>query len=147
MGRFNRERAETFGTYTVSALVRDAAERETVFVRISRKDLTAALGMSKLHDEHIATVRDAVARENIGMADMTAYFLFFYDDITEWTETAGAKALVTITDHFMRLSTDAANESWEDRSYLPRPEPKGRSKRRVVAEAVKEKSRATRLRG
>lgn len=148
MARFDYERAATFGAYTVTALVRDAGERGRVFVRIARRELAEALGTAKLYVEHIEAVRVAAGAEGIAMSDMGTHFTFHHDtDDEDLSEPVSAKTLNHVTNHFCRLSKQAADASWEDQDYMP-PRRTLRPKAEPAASRVVRKTSQTiRVRG
>jgi len=148
MARFDYDRAATFGAYTISAMVRDAGEKGKIFTKVSRKDLAQALGTAKLHFDHTEAVRASLLKEGIGMADMGTHFVFFYDSgLDELAEPLDPDLLSAVTDHFERLSTKAANESWNDKSYLPKPGRRRTPAEPAAAGIVKRKVESVRVRG
>lgn len=133
MSRFDPDRARAFGSYAITALIRDATEDGRVFIRLSRADLAMALDTKKLYSDHIEQVRSCAANEGVAMADLGYEFIFFsVADKLEAVEP-DAEYVANMTSEFRRLlGSVAADELWDSQGY------------RVLTEGKQEPARGSR---
>lgn len=146
MARFDQKRAQAFGEYSITAMLRDAEEAGNIFVRISRSDFANALDTKRLYDYHIEAVRGYAASSGVGMANLGHEFVFFTAGGNESTLTLNAKTVKDVTDFFNKLlGSEAADDAWADRSYQAKAEAKPlRTKR---GDERKSSTKSIRLRG